>query len=378
MSEERLHISQRQARAWLIAGQGLTTPFASPEEAVQALFGVQTQYAASLGVAIATRVKRMKPAWSDAAFNKNPTLVKTWSLRSTLHAHLVEDRALLKAFCKPRYEQFLSWMKSFNMAPGQLLFREEEMLMALNKGPLTRPEIHDAVPELKSLDWSGWGADVKGLAYKGHVILAPSGPGQTRFVLAKQWLGSEPEDRFTYEEALAEILRRYLRSHAPASMTDFAYWAGIKSVSARGAFKSLEPDLIRVEIEKLAGTRFVLAQDAERLLQTTPASGVRLLAKFDSLLMAHRDKSLYLDHKHLKTVSQLAGQIEACVLIDGKVAGIWRLQRKVNSGQVSIQQFRPFNARETARLEKEVVRLSKALGVKEMSIDLDASHVTGR
>src|SRR5437868_14418044 len=112
MSEQPLLISQKQARAWLIAGQGLDTPFATPEEAVHALFAVQTQYAASLGVAIAARVKRMKPTWPDQAFNRNPTLVKTWSLRSTLHAHLVSDRELLKAFSKPRYEQFLGWMKT--------------------------------------------------------------------------------------------------------------------------------------------------------------------------------------------------------------------------------------------------------------------------
>ena len=286
-----LTITQKQARAWLVSGQGLSQPFGSPEEAVQSLFAVQTQYAASLGVAIATRVRRMKPAWPDSAFNKNPTLVKTWSLRSTLHAHLVEDRALVKAFCKPRYEQFLGWMKSYNMAPGQMLFRENEILEALENGPLTRPQIHDAVPELKSLDWSGWGADVKGLAYKGHVILAPCGPGQTRFVLARQWLGSEPDDSLSFEDALVEILRRYLHSHAPATISDFAYWTGIKAVSTRAAFARVKPELIPVEIEKLEGTRYVLAEDAERLQQLPAATGVRLLAKFDGALgrPLHRD-----------------------------------------------------------------------------------------
>ncbi len=376
MSQEPLRITQKQARAWLVASQGLTTPFATPEEAVRNLFAVQTQYAASLGVAIATRVRRMKPAWPDAAFNKNPTLVKTWSLRSTLHAHLVEDRALVKAFCKPRYDQFLGWMKTYQMAPGQMLFRENEILEALEQGPLTRLQIHEAVPELKSLDWSGWGADVKGLAYKGHVILAPCGPGQTRFVLAKQWLGSEPDDSLSFEDALVEILRRYLRSHAPATISDFAYWTGIKAVSARAAFSRLAAELVPVDVEKLEGTRYILATDVERFQKLPAATGVRLLAKFDPLLMSHRDKALYLDSKHLKTVSQLAGQIEACVLIDGKVAGIWRLARKANSGEVSVQQFRPFKPREVARLEKEVLRLGRALGVRELSIDLDAKHVT--
>lgn len=373
---EPLTITQQQARAWLVAGQGLAEPFDSPEDVVGSLFGVQVQYAASLGVAIAARVRRMKASWPDDAFNRNPSLVKTWSLRSTLHAHLVSDRPLLKAFSKPRYEQFLGWMKSFNMAPGQVHFREAEMLEALANGPMTRPELHDAVPELKSLDWSGWGADVKGLAYQGHVVLAPCGPGPTRFVLAEQWLGSVPDDSLTFEDSLVEIYRRYLRSHAPATLSDFAYWAGIKVVSAKAAFARLKPELVPVAIEKMPETRYILEQDAEALQQVPRLSNVRLLAKFDPLLMAHRDKSLYLDPKHLKTVSQLAGQVEACVLIDGKVAGIWRLTRRANAGQVSVQQFRPFRPREIARLEKEVVRLRRALGLKEMSLDLDANHVT--
>jgi hypothetical protein len=336
---------------------------------------VQVQYAASLGVAVAARVKRMKPSWPDAAFNRNPTLVKTWSLRHTLHAHLVSDRPLLKALNQPRYERFMVWMRSYDMAPGQANYCEDKMLAALAGGPRTRTQVHDAVPVLKSLDWTGWGADLKGLAFRGDVVLAPSGPGATKFALAEQWLGVMPAEEWSYEEAVDETLRRYLKAHAPATLRDFVYWTGIYARAGAAALSQLKGEIVPVQVEGLPGTRYVLSEDADALVAQQKVKGVRLLAKFDPLLMAHKDKQLYLSPKLHKTVFQKAGQVEASVLIDGKVTGIWRLARGSSKGVVSVQQFRKFRLRELGRLEKEAARLRRALGLKEISLDLDAHHV---
>ena len=123
---------------------------------MQALFAVQTQYAADLGVAIAARVKRMKPSWPEDAFNRNPILLKTWSLRSTVHVHSLSDRAMLQAFNIPRYEQFLRWMQMYQDRDVKTIDNEQLMLAAMEYGPITRPQLHAAVPQLKDLGWTGW------------------------------------------------------------------------------------------------------------------------------------------------------------------------------------------------------------------------------
>jgi uncharacterized protein YcaQ len=377
MSQEPVQISQKQARAWLMANQGLADPFPSPEDAVRTLFAVQTQYAASLGVAVAARVKRMKPSWPDDAINRDPTLIKTWSLRSTLHVHHVSDRVLLKTFNGPKYQQFLGWMKTYQDKNVRTHDNEDRMLAVLESGPKTRVELHEAVPQLKELGWTGWGADVKGLAFKGDVILAPSGPGASKFVLAEQWLGPISDDGRSYQESVTELLRRYLRAHAPASLTDFRFWAGIYATAAKQALADLRNEVVPVQIKSLKEVRYILANQEDALQEITRASGVRLLAKFDPLLLAHKDRELYLDRKDYKKVFQIAGQVEAAVLIDGIVAGIWRLSTKGKSGAIAIQPFRDFTEREVVRIDKEADRLRKALGLKEIAVDHSALHVIG-
>jgi hypothetical protein len=375
MPTEPITISQKQARALLIANQGLAEPFETPEEAVKILFAVQTQYAASLGVALAARVQRMKPSWPENAFNRNPVLLKTWSLRSTVHAHHLSDRAMLKGFNEPRYAQFIRWMEMYQSRDVKTSDNEELMLAALASGPLTRPQLHAAVPQLKELGWTGWGADVKGLALKGDVIIAPAGPGHTQFVLADQWLGPVLGESWTHEEAVAEMFRRYLRSHAPASVSDFMNWMIVKITPLRKVLADVVQEFVPVKIEKMKELHYVLADQVVALEKMKRASGVRLLAKFDPLMMAHKDKQLYLSPKHHKTVFQMAGQVEATVLIDGLVSGIWRISTKSNSGVVAIQPFRDFTAREVARIDKEVARLGRAIGIRNLSVDHSAIHV---
>lgn len=375
MSDQPISISQRQARNLLISSQGLGEPFPDPDEAVRALFAVQTQYAASLGFAVAARVKRMKPSWPDDAFNRNPTLIKTWSLRSTVHVHLLSDRALVNAFNQPRYKQFLGWMKIYQDKNIRTHDNEDLMLAAFANGPLTRQELHAQVPQLKELGWTGWGADVKGLAFRGNIIMAPSGPGATRFVLANQWLPSSAEVSWKYEDAIAEIFRRYLRSHAPASVLDFMYWTAIAKTPVKNVIADVVKTFVPVKIEKMDGIRYILPEQVPLLESAPRASGVRLLAKFDPLMMAHKDKRLYLPLKHHKTVFQKAGQVEATVLIDGIVAGIWRITTKGSSGAIAIQPFRDYTPREAARVDKEANRLRRALGLKHITVDHTAVHV---
>lgn len=369
-------VSQAQARSFFVTNQGLAEPFESPEQVVRQLFAVQTQYAASLGTAVAARVKRMKRTWPDDAINKNPTLFKTWSLRSTLQVHAIEDRPLVLAFTGPRYKWYLAWMRSHNLSVDQVGVQEARILEALRQGPMTRPEIHDAVPELKGLGWTGWGSDVKGLAYKGDLILAPSGEGPTRFTLASDWLGSSPDQTPLFEEAIVEILRRYLLAHGPVSMADFQVWCGIYVAPVKAAFEALKKEIVPVQIEGLKGTRYVLAEQVEGLQNAERASGVKLLAKFDPLLLSHKEKHLFVDPKFKKLIYQKAGQVEASVLIDGQVAGIWRISRKAKSCSIQVQPFRPLKPRELARLEKEAARVSKLLGFGTVGFDLEARLVS--
>ena len=61
------------------------------------------------------------------------------------------------------------------------------------------------------------------------------------YVLAHDWLGKASEiDR---EAALAELARRYLSGHAPATERDLAKWAGLPLGDVRAALASIAGEL---------------------------------------------------------------------------------------------------------------------------------------
>jgi len=313
-------------RRFILARQGLLEPYGDPLDALRAVVAVQTQYAASLAIALAARTRSLPCGWEQAAFNDARSVVKSWTLRATLHVHRREDYpmvvgTLADAF-HARHTRGMARLRG--LGPGELAALDERVLEALSE-PRARPELHDAVPELRDIPYTGWGLDVRGLAYRGLVVLAPAGPGPTRFVRRDRWLGgceAPPAPRAT-----ADLLRAYLHAHGPATQADFRYWTLAPATQVRAAFAALREELAEVTVEGLAGTRYLLAGDLSDARAERPAPPVRLLAKFDPLMMGWHDKSLFLPPGERGRVFRAAGQVEAVILDRGRVAGTWRLER---------------------------------------------------
>src|SRR5687768_4047159 len=94
-----------EARRRILSQQGLIEAFADPLRAVRAMVAVQTQYAASLPTAVAARTKKLPKDWEASVLVENGPIVKSWSVRHTLHAHLREDHALILGCIGDRYFQ---------------------------------------------------------------------------------------------------------------------------------------------------------------------------------------------------------------------------------------------------------------------------------
>jgi hypothetical protein len=347
-------IPQEAARRFILDRQGLLTPYSDPLEALRAVVAVQTQYAASLAVALGARCRSLPAGWEAEAFNETRCVVKSWTLRATLHAHRWEDYPTLVGTLQDRLvAHYTRWMtRHLGVDEGGLEALQQRILAALAE-PSARPALHEAVPELQGMPYAGWGADVRGLAYRGQVVLAPAGPGPTRFVHCERWLG--PCRPLPAAEATARLLRAYLHAHGPATPADFRYWTLVPASQVRAAFAALRDELAEVRVEGMAGARYLLASDLESLRADRPAPPLQLLAKFDPLLMGWKDKSLFLDPAEHARVFRKAGQVEATVLRDGRVAGTWRLLRGARP-RITVEPHRG-GARLTAAAEARFRRL---------------------
>jgi hypothetical protein len=164
------------------------------------------------------------------------------------------------------------------------------------------------------------------------VCFGPTVSTQTTFVLTEQWLGKAVAP-LPVEEAEAELARRFVTAYGPATVRDFCYWAGLYAPDARRMWERIAKELRPV------GEAFV-HETVRGRPQRPESPHVRLLPNFDAFLLGHKGKDASVEPAHYKKVFKSAGWIAPVVLVDGRVAGTWSLERGTKGVVARIAAFR--------------------------------------
>ena len=205
-----------------------------------------------------------------------------------------------------------------------------------------------------------WGALLKPAAFRGHLLFAPSVGQNVRFARPDQWLPRwEPADT---EEAAREAVRRYLAAYGPATREEFARWFGMTSPAQAGRLiESLGEEIAPVEIE---GSRaWMLAEHVSEIEVAEPSGVVRLLPAFDHYVVAApRDREAVLPEALKSRVYRPQGWLSPVLLVDGRMEGVWRHERKGGRLVVEIAPFDEQPERVRRATEEEAGRLARFLG----------------
>jgi hypothetical protein len=364
-------VTQEEARRRILSQQGLIKRFDEPLKAVRSLIAVQTQYPASVGPAIAARAKGVSARWLKEQLEKKRVLLKGWSVRNTLHTHLADDHLMLvAAMRRPRTANHARWMNSYpGMEAGMLEELHRQILEALATGSMSRRQLHECVPFYKGLPMVGWGLDVMGLAAEGKVVLSRQAAANTEFSRLDLWKPELQPCALTEQQALQEMARRYFAAYGPATFGDFAYWSGLAVSFIREAFQKVEPELVSTEIDGKKGVHYFL--DGNGTIETGKLP-LRLLPKFDVLLMGHKDKSLFLSDELKPMVFRKAGQVEATVLLDGRVKGTWRSAPAGKRLDFIIEPYARISSLAEKAIAREAKVVAKSLGFAECSVRIKA------
>ena len=120
-------------------------------------------------------------------------------------------------------------------------------------------------------------------------------------------------------------------------------------------FRSLEqlrPALVTFRDEQ--GAELFDLPTAPRPGEDAPAPP-RLVAEFDNLILSHAERSRVISAEATRRLYTINGIIPGSVLIDGFVAGMWRLTRSAGQATVTIELLGP--ARERDALAAEAGRV---------------------
>ena len=98
------------------------------------------------------------------------------------------------------------------------------------------------------------------------------------------WVG-----QISREESLEKLALRYVNSHGPATLQDFAWWSGLISKDAAAGLESANPSLAQIEFKDQIYWSPVGCEQTVR-----ENHSFHLLPAFDEYLLGYKDRSAVL------------------------------------------------------------------------------------
>jgi hypothetical protein len=280
-------------------------------------------------------------------------VVRSSLMRATVHLVPAADVRWLTALLGPVIARsFATRWRQLGLTPAVLRRARTVLPDALADGPHTRVEVVDRLAHLGVRIARTGQAPAHLLLFattEGLALRTPDRGRDACYALIDEWLPDSPAGP-SGADAIAEIARRYFRAFSPATAADFTAWSGLPSGRA--------VELIRDELvpADLNGRR------GYRLGEVAPQRGVRLLAMYDNYLIGYRDRDEFIDPSARPAV-YVGGVIKPAVLLDGRVAGVWKLVRERRRARIELTPFRELTRRLRDGLEAEAADVGRFLDV---------------
>jgi hypothetical protein len=335
-----VEVVAQRCRAQLLSGPRAT----SAEQVARQLLAVQAQDPRGARLTVRARSKGLVATDVDAALAAR-TLVVTWLNRGTLHLVCSEDLPLLHALTTPQLQVANARrLGQEGVSAEQAELGTKVIVSALEDGPRTRPELRELLVSA--------GVPVAGQALV-HVLFrtcllgfAVRGPvigSEHAYVLTRDWLGAPLAEVADRDVVLAELARRYLVGHGPATDRDLARWAGITLGDARRGLTGVRLHDRRDGLAALASAKPVALPQP------------LLLGPFDPLLLGWVDRTPVVgEYLQLVTTN---GLFRAFALVDGRAVATWSV-----AGGVTVNPFEPLDPAVTVALEAEAADVRRFLG----------------
>ena len=276
--------------------------------------------------------------WSDRS------LVKTWAMRGTLHLIPTNEYPVWQvALNTLRHYRRDSWLRAFGITREEFDRLMVAISEALDGEPLTRDRLATKVGEITGSAGLGdklresWGAVLKPASFQGRLCFAPNEGRNVRFTRPDRWLNRK-DDPPDLREAQATITRRFLAAYGPATREDYARWLGITPANAGKLIAAFGEEVAEIDVEGTAA--WLLADDVDRLRSAKPARSARLLPAFDPYVIGSTRHVVNLmpgDHKAL--VHRTQGWVSPVLLVNGRMDGVWRQERKGRRLRIEIEPF---------------------------------------
>jgi hypothetical protein len=274
----------------------------SPAAAARAVLGIQAQDLRAAGLAVRARVPGARPDSLAAA-----GLIRTWTVRGTVHLVAADDLPWIDALTGPRNRRRFDALmaKRGNTATAEAI--RPAALEILADGPMTRAEL------IGRLDAAG----LPSLGPHSINVLMPwlAATGEVVGDAAGSFSRADPPPPVDGDEALAVLGRRYLAGYGPAGPEDLARWSGLPITACRRALAAIDG-----AVGAGGGLLALPGPDPP------PPPPALILGAFDTAMLGWRSREPIVAAGDDRRLLPGGGVIRPAVLTEGRAAATWKLE----------------------------------------------------
>lgn len=358
----------QQVLDWRLARHHLTER-ARPADLVAVtgeIGGLHAQVMSSAELSLWARIDNCDRDAVREALWTDRSLVKLWAARGTLYL-------LPSAELGVWLGALGTYTKFHNAGHPEIDVLADAIGQALPDRLLTRAELAAEVERITGsaqyAEWVrvSWGSYLKAASFRGLICFAPGDGAQVRFTSPATWVpgGLAPADPAS---ALREVTRRFLAGYGPAGPEELTRWWLGPPRPRRGAelIRGLAEEVVEVSVE---GSRaWALAGDVAELTAAPRVDVARLLPAFDPWVIGAARRAPMLPPEHQARVFRPQGWISPVVLVNGRIAGVWKHVGQGRRLEVQVEPFAAVPAWGRRQVEAEVQRLAAFLGREELSL----------
>jgi hypothetical protein len=336
-----------------------TTAFTRAEQVVAWLGAVQAQDYLGALWAVGLRLKNATDKDVERALGER-RIVRMWPMRGTLHFVTAADARWMTELLAPRAVAAAAGRERSLAIDGPTLSRARRVLVKNLEGGrrLTRAAVYRVLEQAKIATGESRGLHLLWrLSLDCLLCFGPREGKQHTFVLFDEWIVRT--ERLPREEALAELAQRYFSGHGPATIRDFAWWAGLTLADARLAVSVAGQGL---EEATLDGQPLW----SGRSQPPSPASGARayILPAFDEFLVGYADRGAAIESSHKLHVNAGGGILNPTVVFDGRVIGTWKRRLERREVVLTLAPFGAMNRTKREAVSLALQRYGRFLGLE--------------
>lgn len=355
--------ARRLRRQFLATEAKAGTPVA---DVVGAMLAAHAQVLSAAEVSVGVRTAGTTRADVRAALRDDRSLTKTHGPRGTVHLLATRELPLwcaALAAVPSGASPFPAGVRVSEEQAGQIVTAIGE---ALDGVCLTIDELGEQVvartgpwagdlvmPAFQDL-WPRWRQVLHRAGQQGALCFGPNRGRKVTYTRPPHF------DPLPAQEAVRELVRRYLRAYGPSTPAYFAKWLAAPGGWATGVFGELAAAGEVEEVVFEGAAAWVAAGDAD--FSGDSVRGVRLLPYFDAYGIAAQPRELLFPGGAYRRA--LAGGQAGnypVLLVDGVVAGVWHQRRQGRRTAITVEPLGRLTSRQERELGEQVERVGEVL-----------------